>query len=895
MRPPTLNELTGKATAPPRPLSGNDPLTLDDPSAVWVLLSGQANIHATRTGDAPGAGMRHPVYSAQAGDLLPGCNPSSGLTLIASGTTGTRAIRLDATAVFAAPDAAAPLARFLEAIHRALPDGWAAARTGMTPEKLLALPDARPRFDAVIASFFQNLDLEWRLANVDAHDIMRTKQQTTTNALAGGFRSLGEVWGEQPVNTVASSNPLVAACAHVIRATGIEVQEAAALTVDNVGDLADAWNIRYRPVKLRERWWQEDGGPMLGFRQPEKTTVPPGIKRPVALIQNASGTYVAHDPSDGTSFRIDATTAARISTDAHFFYAPFPAKSLRFIDVIRHTAFGLKPDFAYLGGCGLALALLAVVPPIGIKLIFTDSIPGSDHALLLQVALLLGVVAAAVFIFSIIRTVALVRMAVRMDFRLDTASWDRLIRLPADVLRRESAGEWSDRVEGLRLIRIRLFDSFIVTLLSGIFAISNVAMLFVFGRSLAWPALGLLLVGALSGAYFNIRQSSSWREYFALRGRLTGKLVQFFSGIAKIRLSGSEDRVFALWATEFAAQQKRMLRAGGQQNLLLVFNLIFPVAAMMVLFRLAAADTPMMDPGAFLAFLAAFVSLQTALLAITGAAAQLSSVIPLYRRMQPIFTNEPENASGGIDPGTLRGAVEIDRLQFGYSPEDPPILHAIDLTVKPGEFLAVVGPSGSGKSTLLRLLLGLEKPGGGAIYYDDHNLADLDLYKLRRHSLGVVMQNAGLLPGDILSNIIGMRDLTEDDAWEALRKVGLDEHVRQLPLGLRTTIGTGRDVFSGGERQRLAIARALATRPAILLLDEATSALDNRSQEIVTRSLEALSITRIVVAHRLSTVRNADRIVLLEAGRIVETGTYDELIQQQGRFHDLVKRQIITA
>jgi NHLM bacteriocin system ABC transporter ATP-binding protein len=885
MSAPTLNELVRTAASPPLVLGANAPIALDDPAVAWMLLDGQADIHAVRIGDVPDAGMRRSVYTARAGDVLPGCAAASGLALLVAGTSATRVVRLDAAAVFAAPDAAAPLARFLRGLRSALPPEPAALARGEVLAK---------EWNRAIKGFFEEFDTEWRLADVDAHDTMRTQQEAMDRALAEGFRNLGAVYGEPAEDAAPHTAPLVTACSRVARACGIDVQESAVSDGRTVGNIADAWGIRYRTVTLRADWWCQDGGPLLGFLCDDSGAVA-DVRQPVALVPHASGSYMAHDPVHGTSFRVDAATAQRIAPVAYCFYAPFANRALRFMDVIRHTAFGLKPEFAYLGGCGLALALLAVVPPIGIKLIFTDIIPGSNRVLLLQVVLMLGVVAAAVFIFSLIRTVALVRVAVRMDFRLDTASWDRLIRLPAAVLRRESAGEWSDRVEGLRLIRIRLFDSFIVTLLSGIFAISNVVMLFVFGRALAWPALGLLLVGALAGTYFNVRQASSWREYFALRGRLTGKVVQFFSGIAKIRLAGSEDRVFGLWADEFASQQKRMLRAGSQQNRLLVFNLIFPVAAMMVLFRLAAQSVQMMEPGVFLGFLASYVALQTALLAITGAAAQLSSVIPLYRRMQPVFSQEPENSGGGIAVDTLRGAVDVAHLQFRYAPGDPPVLVDVDLSVRPGEFLALVGPSGCGKSTLLRLLLGLEKPSAGAIYYDDHNLADLDLRTLRRHRLGVVMQNAGLLPGDILSNIIGMRALTEDDAWEALRQVGLDAHVRQLPLGLRTPIGAGRDIFSGGEKQRLVIARALASRPAVLLLDEATSALDNRSQDIVTRSLEALPITRIVVAHRLSTVRNADRIVLLEGGRIIESGTYAELFAQKGRFHDLVKRQTIPV
>ncbi len=907
MKKTSLQECLQSASAEKRSLSGNRPILLDDPSSAWIIAEGRAEIYALRQGDALTAGMRRHLFTAHAGELLPGfAADTRGMTLIAVGMPGTTAFRLDSGRLFDLPalgdttsdtpcDAAQLPARFLTGLFSSLPGGWADAEEKFLPQELLMQPDPRRALDRVVATFLRAIEMEWRLSDVDAYDAMQTKRTAAARSLDTGLGRLKEVFGAVGDDTPEkSATPLVAACARVVDAMGIPVEETHLPRCDTVGSVADAWGLRYRPVTLRENWWRQDGGALLGFLSAGESGSAASDHRPVALLPVGSGRYTAHDPSTGRSFAIDASSARHMAPGAFFFYAPFPDKPLDFLDLLRHALFGTRRDLAYLVFCGMVLALLAVVPPVAIKIIFSDIIPGADRMLLVQIALLLAVVAASVFVFSIIRTVTLVRLAVKIDFRLDTASWDRLIRLPADIHRGESSGEWSERVEGLRVVRIRLFDSFVVTLLSGIFAASNVVMLFVFGPNLALPALGLLLVGALVGTWFNFRQVESWRDYFALCGRITGKLTQFFSGIAKIRLSGSEGRVFELWASDFASQQKQMMRANREQNALLVFNMVFPVAAMIVLFGLAAGSSgPMIATGSFLAFLSAYVALQTALLAVTSAAVQLSSVFPIYRRMQAIFNTLPENAGRGNDPGTLEGGIEIARLRFRYAPEEPFVLDDFDLTIRPGEFVAVVGPSGSGKSTLLRLLLGLEKPTSGAIYYDDKNLADLDLFKLRRHHLGTVMQSAALLPGDILSNIIGMKNLGEEDAWEALRQVGFEDDVRRLPLGLRTPIGTGQDTFSGGEKQRLAIARAIAGKPSILFLDEATSALDNRTQEIVTRSLDALSMTRLVIAHRLSTVRNADRIVLLEAGHIVEAGSYAELMEKKGRFHDLVKRQLL--
>ncbi len=203
-----------------------------------------------------------------------------------------------------------------------------------------------------------------------------------------------------------------------------------------------------------------------------------------------------------------------------------------------------------------------------------------------------------------------------------------------------------------------------------------------------------------------------------------------------------------------------------------------------------------------------------------------------------------------------------------------------------------MGPSGSGKSTLFRLLLGFERPESGAIYYDDQDLSELDIYSVRQN-MGVVMQGGNIMPGDLFTNIVGSRPLTMDDAWEAARLVGLDEEIRQMPMGMRTIVMDGASTLSGGQKQRLMIARAIVNQPRILLFDEATSALDNRTQAIVSHSLKMLKATRIVIAHRLSTIREADRIYVLDRGEIVEAGGFEELLHKGGIFSKIAHRQLV--
>jgi ATP-binding cassette subfamily C protein len=266
-------------------------------------------------------------------------------------------------------------------------------------------------------------------------------------------------------------------------------------------------------------------------------------------------------------------------------------------------------------------------------------------------------------------------------------------------------------------------------------------------------------------------------------------------------------------------------------------------------------------------------------------------IVPTYERLRPILQAAPEVEAGQAEPGELGGAIDVDRVSFRYHADGPLVLDDVSLHFRPGEFVALVGPSGSGKSTLLRLLLGFEAPVAGAILYDGRDLATLDVRAVRRQ-IGTVLQSGRLMTGDIFSNIVGASTLTVDDAWEAARMAGLDADIRAMPMGMHSVIGEGLSTLSGGQRQRLLIARAIVSRPRIIFFDEATSALDNRTQEIVSRSLESLAATRVVIAHRLSTVVNADRIYVLQNGRVVESGTYRELMQRRGVFADLARRQI---
>jgi ATP-binding cassette subfamily C protein len=372
-------------------------------------------------------------------------------------------------------------------------------------------------------------------------------------------------------------------------------------------------------------------------------------------------------------------------------------------------------------------------------------------------------------------------------------------------------------------------------------------------------------------------------------------VLQLLSGIAKLKVVGAEVRAFGVWARLFGEQRRLRFRTRTLGGRLMVFNAAYPALCTMLLFDaiLSRAGTPgALTTGEFLAFVAAFNVCLGATLTTSSTLINSLGVVPMYEQIRPILATLPEVSAGKHAPGELSGAVELQHVHFRYQADGPEVLHDVSVRIQPGEFVAFVGPSGSGKSTLFRMLLGFELPEAGSIHYDGQELSGLDIQAVRRQ-IGVVLQQGRLMAGDIFTNIVGSSLATLDDAWEAARMAGLDDDVRAMPMGMHTMISEGGGTLSGGQRQRLMIARALVNRPRILLFDEATSALDNRTQDIVTQSLSRLQTTRVVIAHRLSTIVNADRIHVIQAGRVVESGTCAELLARDGTFAEMAKRQLI--
>ncbi len=734
-----------------------------------------------------------------------------------------------------------------------------------------------------------------RATRADRHRL-GLRAELDRRLLSGAYGRLASVLVpvEAQALAVDEDTPLLAACRLVGAAQGIAIRDPASMGDAGRGDplvaIALASQARRRRVILRDDWWRRDNGPLVG------QLVDGDERRPVALLPTSPASYDLVDPAAPAERRrrpVDAQLAESIAGDATMFYTPFTAGPLRRRDLLAFALRGRRRDLLTIVFMGLGGGLLALLLPVVTGEVFGDIIPGADRPRLLVMTLALIASALAAAAFQITRSIAVLRLGGRIDGTLQSAVWDRLLSLPVSFFRRFTVGDLAVRSMGVDTIRDLLTGNVLTSLLAVVFSLTSFALLFVYSPRLALLASGLIAVLLAVTAALIWLQLRYQREILELEGKLASLLFGLINGIDKLHLGGAEERAFALWAERFAAQRRRTLQAQRAANVQAAFSAVYGVFTSLAIFALAGSAPPAsLSVGDFLAFNVAFGQFLGAALAALAILSSILAMVPLYERLAPILTAEPEIDAAKADAGELAGAIEFGHVSFRYQDDGPLILDDVSFHAAPGEFVALVGPSGAGKSTCLRLLLGFEKATAGSIYFDGQDLASLSIHSVRRQ-LGVVLQTGRPMVGDIYSNIVGSARLPLEDAWEAARMAGIEEDIRAMPMGMHTVVSEGGGTFSGGQKQRLLIARAVVRRPRIILFDEATSALDNRTQELVSASLARLKATRIVIAHRLSTIVGADRIYVMDGGRVVESGAYRELLAQGGLFARLAARQIV--
>lgn len=658
---------------------------------------------------------------------------------------------------------------------------------------------------------------------------------------------------------------------------------------DNIRDVNEQLEYLLRPhgimrrkVKLSPGWYRDADGAMLGVRKESGAVT--------AFIPAGFSGYSFFDAETGKRVRLNRKNQELFEEEAIAFYKPFPLKSLKLSDLMRYIVETLSVwDYVCVAAAALVITLIGMLFPRLYNILFSEVLASGSRKLLLSIAVFMVCVSVSGLIAEAVKSLLMARISTKLDIHVQAAAMSRVLSLPADFFKDYGSGELASRVGYINMLCNMLVSVVLSTGLTSLFSLLYLPQIFLYAPALVIPALLVIAATFLFTVCSALAQMRISRQQMELSVKEGGMSYALISGVQKIKLSGAEKRAFARWGNLYAKKARLMydppvlIKAAN-----VVPTAISLVGTLVMYYMSIEAGVSAAD---YYAFSTAYGMVSGAFLSLSSVTLTTAQIKPVMEMAKPILEAVPENSADKQVITKISGGIELNNVSFRYNKGMPFVLDNLSLKIRPGQYVAIVGATGCGKSTLMRMMLGFETPQKGAVYYDGKDLTSIDLKSLRR-LIGVVMQDGKLFSGDIFSNItISAPWLTLEDTWRAAELAGIAEDIRRMPMGMSTMISEGSGGISGGQRQRLMIARAIAPRPKILMFDEATSALDNLTQKTVSKSLDGLKCTRIVIAHRLSTIRQCDRIIVLDKGRIIEDGTYEELMEKDGHFTGLVERQ----
>ena len=642
------------------------------------------------------------------------------------------------------------------------------------------------------------------------------------------------------------------------------------------------YDIQYRKVELDESYITDSDSPLLFL------SILNDI--PIVLFPAKNERYYYINYKTGKKAYIDASLINGLELEAYTFYRPLPSEDVTSGEYVKYALKSIRPSDALFfillsivaTGVGLALPYLT-------KLLTGDVARGNDYNQFILISIYVLSAASGLLLINCIKGYISSTIAIRVEKSMQESAMMRLFSLPTSFFKKYNTGELTMRFNSIPELANLIVVTIFTTLVSVVMSLAYLLQMTSFSHSLILPVALILLVSTLFSVLISILQREVREKQTLLSSKQAGVTYEMINGIQKIRLSGSEKRFFAKWANAYAKTAKVTYNPPLIVRLAPAVTLLISLLGNIVLYYVAIKNN--IDAGAYMAFVAGFGVLSAAFASVMDMMGAVFIIQPIFEMIRPILEAEKESGEGRMHIETINGNVKLENVSFKYPEAESLIIDNLSLDIKEGEYVAIVGHTGCGKSTLVRLILGFEKPSEGQISFDGININDIEPSSLRRN-IGTVMQNGTLFHADILSNIIiSNPSLKEEAAWVAAEIADIADDIRKMPMQMRTVISEGQGGISGGQKQRLMIARAIVHQPKILIFDEATSALDNKTQKSITEAVGKLNCTRIFIAHRLSTIKNADRIIMLESGKIVEEGTYQDLIDKKGKFAELVERQ----
>ncbi len=635
-------------------------------------------------------------------------------------------------------------------------------------------------------------------------------------------------------------------------------------------------------VKLQGKWFTDCFGPIICFFKEDNM--------PIALFPIGFARYYYYDPDTGKKRRVGKKEAGLFTEDAVAFYEPLPLKKLGIPDLLSYMKRRLTLlDYVSSAAVSWVLVLFTMILPAASEKLTGTVLNSKDYTLFWALVTVMIVTIIFTSAFEAFENAVIARIKWKVTIPVEQAVMQRILTLPATFFRQFSAGELSSRSSSINEICEIIIQDVFSLGLSSVFSLFYIAQIFRYAPRLVVPSIVIVALTVLFSTISVLMQMRISKRRMELLAQESGLTYAIINGIQKIKLSGSEKRIFSKWANHYAEGAALLYNPPFFLKISSVIDIGISLIGTVVLYSIAINSG--VSVSEYFAFNIDYGIMFAAFSQMSMASLSVAKIKPVLEMAEPILKTEPEKTLRKDIANRINGGIEMNGVYFRYNEQAPYILENFSLKIKAGEYIAIAGKTGCGKSTLVRLLLGFEKPEKGAVFYDGKDLERIDLKSLRR-KIGSVIQDGKLFYGDIFHNIaIASEKLTEEEAWEAAEMAGIADDIRAMPMGMKTIISEGQGGISGGQKQRLLIARAVASKPRILIFDEATSALDNITQKQISEALDGLKCTRIVIAHRLSTIKNCDRILVMDKGKIVEQGTYDDLMAMNGYFSELVERQ----
>ncbi len=777
------------------------------------------------------------------------------------------------------------------------PDSWltlmdAAPLSARTSEELAKNGVLLSALTSFHATAFTLERLNRRLAVVDQANLERARATNRRTDEEGARRRLFSLFGFPDEGGVTTDGDALKGALRIVGLReGIEFKWPGRSGVSDtplqLSHILDASDVRARRVNLahEDKWWIGDGNAMLAFREDDG--------RPVALLPSILGRYREFDPATGRSARVTAKRAGALRGEAWVFYRPLPSGSVGPAALLGIAIKGSATDVVRLIMCGLPRGLILLLPALVLGLLVDEAIPSGDLGLVYTATAGLAALGVIGVLLHILQGMATMRIEGRTTTRIEAAIWDRLLRLPAGLLHRYPSGDLAMRGMTFQHLRNAVQGVVANALLSILFLLPGLALIFLYNALLGGAVLAVSVVSLIVTMTLGLRQIAPYGRVVGAVRRVAGRLFQIVNGISKLRVDCAEGSAFAVWARDYRVQKQAEMEYNAIEGHLQAFGAALPfLGGAVALFAAAQFSRGTLAVGDFLVVYTVFLVFQTAVARLGDSLGAVAAILPTFEQVRPFLAAVPESVAEGEPVEQLGGDVLFERVSFRYDPDGPLILDDVTIHAYPGEFVAIAGESGAGKSTLFRIALGQARPSAGSVYYDGRDLRHLNAKQVRRH-IGAVPQDVQLHPQDLWDNIVAHHDeVTNEELWRAAEIARIDREINAMPMGMLTPVGASGTVLSGGESQRVMIARSLVRNPRILLLDEATNWLDNENQAEVMQNLARLSSTRIVIAHRLSTLRQADRIFVMQSGKVVQEGTFAALAGSEGVFQGLVSRQI---